>query len=95
MKRLDAATVRFGFGAVGFYLIFLIPGLADNFPDQFIVYLRQTLILIFGICVFTNWKGIFEEGEKMGPRFLSFANIILDILNIIFKRNNNNTKDEK
>lgn len=91
MKRLKAAAVDFGIGAVIIYLILLIPSIASEFTKEFVSAARQTLITIFGICVFGNWKGIFEEGERLGPRVLSLANIVLDILNIVLKRN----KDEK
>lgn len=92
MKRLKAAAVDFGISAVIIYLILLIPTISNEFSKEFVSVSRQTLITIFGICVFGNWKGIFEEGEKLAPRILSIANIILDILNIILNRKKDNEK---
>lgn len=91
MRKVRAAAVHFGIGSAGFYLVFLVPLIANNFSGEFLLILRQTLSMIFGVCVFTNLRGLLDEGEKLAPRVLSIANVILDILNIILKRN----KDEK
>lgn len=88
MKKIKAVATELGLGLIGVYLFFLIPQIEQNFSPNFILLLRQVVSLGFGLCVFTNIRGLIDAGEKILPKVLSIGRVLLDILNIIINRKN-------
>ncbi len=86
MKRIRAAAAEVGLGLALFYLFFLIPSVSGLFSPDFVLMLRQVLVMGTGISIAVNPHKLVEYGQEFAPKIKS-------IISILF--NNNNTKDEK
>lgn len=74
-KKIKYHVAQIGLGTSSVYAFFLIPSIEEQFTDAFLIILRQTLIVIFAICLWINPRSLIDMGSQMAPKLITFFKI--------------------
>lgn len=85
MKKVKDFAAQLGLGLGTAFCLFYIPQVQDLFSMEFLVLVRQVLILGVAVCVVVSPESLISLGSRMAPKIISILSIFI---------NNNKSKSE-